>query len=240
MKHWIKYALPAPLRGMLNRARNRMFPRYARDSYSQEGEDLILEHFLFCKPTGFYVDVGAHHPKRYSNTYRLYCRGWRGINIDAKPGSMKEFERMRPRDINVETGVGPVSGELTFYVFHEPTVNTFDRTLALQRVKDGFAMAEEVKVGVEPLSRILERNIPEGVRIDVLTVDVEGLDYEVLQSNDWDRFSPDYVLVECLGALALSEIQSDQIATFLMTRQYALVAKTVNTVIFKLNTAKPC
>ena len=110
MKRWIKYALPSPLRKILSRARHKVSPRYARDSYSQEGEDLIMEHFLFCKPTGFYVDVGAHHPKKYSNTYRLYRRGWRGINIDANPGSMVEFRRVRPRDINVEAGVGAVSG----------------------------------------------------------------------------------------------------------------------------------
>jgi FkbM family methyltransferase len=240
MKRWIKYALPSPLRKMLSRARHKVSPRYARDSYSQEGEDLIMEHFLFCKPTGFYVDVGAHHPKKYSNTYRLYRRGWRGINIDANPGSMAEFRRVRPRDINVEGGVGAVSGELTFYVFKEPAVNTFDKELALQRVKSGFAMDREVQVAVEPLSRILDRNIPEGVRIDMLTVDVEGSDFEVLQSNDWDRYSPDYILIECLGAVTLSDALTGPIATFLAARQYGLVAKTVNTVVFKLSAAKLC
>lgn len=240
MKRWIKHAVPSPLRRMLRFAWRKGLIDDARISYSQEGEDLLMERFLYCRPTGFYVDVGAHHPRRFSNTYRLYRLGWRGINIDANPGSMTEFRRVRPRDINIEAGVGAAGGELTLYVFNEPALNTFDRELALQRVESSFAMAGEVKVAIEPLSRILDRNVPEGVHIDLLTVDVEGFDYEVLQSNDWGRYSPDYVLTECLGARTLSEAYADPVATFLAARQYAIVAKTMNTVVFKLNTADPC
>ena len=70
-------------------------------SYSQEGEDLVLARY-FAKSSLIYVDVGAHHPTRYSNTYLFYSQGWRGINIDAMPGSMDAFRRDRPRDINIE------------------------------------------------------------------------------------------------------------------------------------------
>ena len=51
-------------------------------SFSQEGEDLILNRFLGKKEKGFYVDIGAHDPKRFSNTNIFYERGWTGINID--------------------------------------------------------------------------------------------------------------------------------------------------------------
>ena len=56
--------------------------------YSQEGEDMILGKIFSGQKHGFYVDVGAHHPLRFSNTYLFYLKGWRGINIDAMPGSM--------------------------------------------------------------------------------------------------------------------------------------------------------
>src|SRR5690349_18351333 len=81
-----------------------------RRSYSQEGEDMVLRRVFEHKAHGFYVDVGAHHPMRFSNTYFFYRRGWRGINIDARPGSKREFDRARPRDINVECGVAQVAG----------------------------------------------------------------------------------------------------------------------------------
>lgn len=74
--------------------------------YSQEGEERILERLFKGKTNGFYVDCGANHPIRYSNTYRLYRKGWRGIVIDALPGTEKIYSRIRPRDIVVESGVG--------------------------------------------------------------------------------------------------------------------------------------
>src|SRR5690242_3324544 len=68
---------------------------WAVKSYSQEGEDRILHSIFETVADGFYVDIGAHHPKRFSNTYLFYQRGWRGINVDAMPGSMVRFKRVR-------------------------------------------------------------------------------------------------------------------------------------------------
>jgi|GEM_PF-6495962 len=44
-------------------------------SFSQEGEDAILWRIFERQTIGFYVDIGAHHPQRFSNTYRFYLRG---------------------------------------------------------------------------------------------------------------------------------------------------------------------
>src|SRR5829696_7661265 len=85
--------------------RHEMQDAYSRKSYSQEGEDLILERIFLEQKKGFYVDVGAHHPKRFSNTFLFYKLGWFGINIDAMPGSMSAFESARPRDINLEVAI---------------------------------------------------------------------------------------------------------------------------------------
>jgi hypothetical protein len=64
---------------------------YLNQSYSQEGEDMVLYRTFETVKEGFYVDVGAHHPDRFSNTYKFYKQGWRGINIDAMPGGMDPF-----------------------------------------------------------------------------------------------------------------------------------------------------
>src|SRR4051794_14772116 len=87
-------AAPGPLLAL---ARN-ICAEFPKASYSQEGEDMILRRFFEEHGKGFYVDVGAHHPKRFSNTYSFYKQGWSGINIDAMPGSMARFRRVRPRD----------------------------------------------------------------------------------------------------------------------------------------------
>lgn len=74
--------------------------------YSQEGEDLILETFFDEVKNGFFVDIGAYDPIRFSNTYLFYLKGWTGINIDARPESMNDFDEIRPKDINLEIAIG--------------------------------------------------------------------------------------------------------------------------------------
>jgi FkbM family methyltransferase len=207
-------------------------PGYQR-SYAQNGEDMILAWHLSDRKSGFYVDIGAHHPIRYSNTYRLYLRGWSGINVDAMPGSMREFRRLRPRDINIEAAVASVNRDLTFYVFQDPTVNTLDRDMALQHIKDGRLLDREVVVRTKSLAQLLDEYIPDNTKIDLLTIDVEGLDLDVLGSNDWNRYTPDYVLIECLDTLTFAEVSSNALTEFLAKRCYSPVAKTVHTVLYK-------
>src|SRR5438045_8009791 len=69
-------------------------------SFSQFGEDLaVLRHFE--DRVGYFVDVGAHHPIRLSNTYLLYRCGWSGINVDANPDGIELFRKKRPRDLTI-------------------------------------------------------------------------------------------------------------------------------------------
>lgn len=203
-------------------------------SWSQEGEDQILCRMFENQTFGFYVDVGAHHPKRFSNTYLFYKRGWRGINIDALPGSMRSFSNIRKRDINLELGVGSSEGWLDYYSFDEPALNTFSRQLALTRKNDGKSgnLKEIIKVKVLPLSSVLDQYLPKDQTIDFMSIDVEGLDYEVLRSNDWVKYRPKVVLVEVLGSDIL-EVDRNEISTLMRSHGYAFFAKSLNTVFFK-------
>lgn len=203
-------------------------------SWSQEGEDQILRRIFERQSIGFYVDVGAHHPKRFSNTYLFYHRGWSGINIDAMPGSMQVFREVRPRDINLELGVGLEAGEKEYYIFNEPALNGFSKGLSMERENaHGIYKIIDVKtIKVEPLERILDSNIQYGQNIDFLSVDVEGLDFEVLKSNNWDKYRPQYVLVEVLGS-SLQDIGENEISHFMIGNGYEIYAKCINTVFFK-------
>ena len=237
MKHLLKALLPKPLLKSLGPIRERWFRTYAKKSYSQEGEDMILDRFLEHRPSGFYVDVGAHHPRRFSNTYRLYRRGWRGLNIDANPGSMMLFHQVRPKDINIEAAVSSVPQELTYYIFNEPALNTFNRDLAWERIGGAYSIIKEVNIITAPLWQLLDRYVPANTRIDLMTVDVEGLDFEVLQSNDWSRYSPEFIMVECLGTSTIDETSSDPVAQLLLKQHYSMVAKTMSTALFRLTAA---
>jgi FkbM family methyltransferase len=203
-------------------------------SYSQEGEDRILDNIFEGKRDGMFVDVGAHHPRRFSNTFFFYKLGWRGINIDAMPGSMEAFRRYRPGDINLEIGVSLTNGHQTYYMFNEPALNGFDKELATSRngLRE-YRIVETKQINTRTLSSILDEFLLIGQTIDFLNVDVEGLDLEVLQSNDWSRFRPTIVIAESLLNLPLTRINEDLIYIFMRENGYRLIAKTTRDMFFE-------
>jgi len=206
---------------------------YVNSSFSQEGEDLILARIFGEKEKGFYVDVGAHHPIRFSNTYLFYRKGWSGLNIDAMPGSMKSFEKIRGRDINIETAVSNRKSCLNFHIFNEPALNTFSKDLAKDYMQTGYTLVDTQEIITRPLSTILRESLPTGTHIDFMSIDVEGEDMNVLMSNDWNKFRPDYLLVEILGVSSLQSLMESSEYKLLSSYGYDFFAKSVNTVFFK-------
>jgi len=203
-----------------------------RLSYSQEGEDLILARLLGAPATsGFFVDVGAHHPVRFSNTYYFYRRGWCGINVDPLPGTEHRFRRLRPRDITLECGVAVAPGVLTYHAFNEPALNTFSAEEAAKKAQGEYRVIARTQVPVRRLDDLLNQHLPAGTAIDFMTIDAEGLDFEIVQSNDWQRYRPRFVLVELLET-GLAEIAAHPTALFLADHGYRACAKSVNTVFF--------
>ena len=81
-------------------------------SYAHNGEDVLLNRVFADVANGFYVDIGAYDPVLFSNTYFFYLNGWNGINIEARPGSRAAFQKVRPRDTNLEMGISRTRGEL--------------------------------------------------------------------------------------------------------------------------------
>lgn len=204
-------------------------------SYSQYGEDLLIKALFENQPPGFYVDIGAHHPFRFSNTYIFYKEKWRGINIDPQPGTKKKFDFFRPKDINLEFGVASTEGVLTYYMFDEPALNGFSKDLSLSRhstTKDGYHIIGTKDVPILRLDTILDKYLPVKTNIDFLTIDVEGLDLEVLKSNNWEKYRPTVVIVEEFG-LNINKLANSVIYKFLTSLNYELVSKTMNSLIFK-------
>jgi FkbM family methyltransferase len=212
---------------------------FGNTSFSQEGEDIMLKRIIGEKSQGFYIDVGAHHPYRFSNTFIFYEKGWKGLNIDALPGTKELFDRERPRDINLEVGVSQSGSDLTYYMFNEPALNTFD--VEESKKKDGscegqYFIENEKTIKTEPLSSIFDRHLSEGQEIDFMTVDVEGLDLEVLKSNDWKRYRPQILLVEELDSDLQNVFTNSEVYQFLKAHNYRLIAKLVKTSVYSSQT----
>ena len=209
-------------------------PCRAAHSYSQEGEDRILARIFEQKARGFYVDVGAHHPIFLSNTYLFYERGWRGINLDAAPGSMAAFKLQRPDDINLEMAIGEKPGSLMFHIFNDPALSTFNARVAKERDGVGTWRVVEIKpIEVRTLAQVLEEYLPAGKSIDYLSVDVEGLDLPVLRSNDWNRFRPEYILAEDFSCDNIEDCLKTPMGAYLKSIGYVLYGRTAHTEFYK-------
>jgi len=165
-------------------------------SYAQYHEDLILQSIFNQLKGGFYVDVGANHPSILSNTKKFYDQGWSGINIEPNPLLMASFEKERPRDINLNIGVGSECGEMDFYRMSADTLSTFSKQSALD-AKGIYKeeIVDVIRVKVRSLVDIFEKYCSSKI-IDFMSVDVEGYDLAVLRSNDWKIFRPKVLVVE--------------------------------------------
>ena len=233
LKEIVKIILPKNVIEKLNIIKNNYFDGFSFKSYSQEGEDMILRRLFEKQKTGFYVDVGAHHPKRFSNTFFFYKKGWRGINIDAMPNSMSLFNKIRPRDINLEIPISDKKEKLKYYMFNEPALNGFSKELAKKRDdKDDYKIISEKEMETSTLEEILEKHLPYDQEIDFMSIDVEGLDLQVLKSNNWRLFRPKFVLMEILDS-SINEMADSKEYKYLAEFGYETFAKTVNTVIFQ-------
>jgi FkbM family methyltransferase len=204
---------------------------YGRVSYSQEGEDLALDRLIGPKKNGFYVEVGCHHPFRFSNTFLFYGKNWSGVCIDPLPGTAALFKKLRPRDIVVEMGVSEKSSWLTYYMFNEPAFNTFDEKLAKER--DGLKSCQLInrkEVQTDSLESILDGvNTPS--EIDFFSIDVEGFDLIVLQSNNWDKYRPRFIIAEALNA-DLENLSKDALSIYLASHGYRPCIRTGLSVIY--------
>lgn len=163
-------------------------------SFSQKGEDLLMDRILGRRKKGFYVDVGAYHPTRFNNTKRFYLRGWRGINIEPDPKNVKRFKEERKRDINLNIGIGIKESQMIFYEIYPPTLSTFSFKRAKSYQSEGYKLVSTKSVEVNRLDNILSKYVK--TAIDFISVDTEGFEISVLTSNDWKRFRPRLVCIE--------------------------------------------
>jgi FkbM family methyltransferase len=201
--------------------------------YGFHAEDaVILELFRTggdIERKGFYVDIGAYKPVDYSLTYRFYEHGWRGINVDPAEGMKTTFDTSRPEDINIQCAVGDDEGQKKFYILKNPQENTLSQEEAHRNKTN---LLSQTTVTVYKLATLLETYKPSDIAIDFLSIDVEGLEMNVLTSNDWERFSPKTIAVEQLRVTTLEELADSDVYRFLKNQGYEFFAKTPCTVFY--------
>jgi hypothetical protein len=205
---------------------------FASTHYSQEGEDILLERLFLGQETGHYVDVGAHHPYRFSNSLWAYRRGWSGVVIDGAPGTKKSFARNRSRDIVIEECVSDIEGPVDFFEYSESALSTI-QLQRRQHVDNVTGLtARRISVRGRPLGQILEEAVPKHWgQLDFMSIDIEGSEWLALNSNDWQTFRPRVLVLEMLGT-TLQTIAASRECQFLAAQGFSPVAMLFHSAIF--------
>ncbi len=190
-----------------------------RFSYGQFGEDAILQAFL-PEETGFYVDIGSGHPVQGSNTYALYQLGWTGILIDPVLSNISLSRQIRPNDQAIHAAVGVAEEDrIDFIEFETYQYSTTSEERASEMLDLGHRIQGRYSVSIKRLDEIIGNTHVKSP--SVLSIDVEGQEMSVLESNNWKSFNPDFILIEDLippwtGKTSVSD--------FLENKHYKLAA----------------
>lgn len=188
------------------------------NSFSQYGEDLVIDGIFGNKSEGFFIDIGANDPLIFNNTKRFYDKGWSGINIEPNPLLYKRITEQRIRDINLNIGVGQINQKIPFYLISADTLSSFNKDDAERNCSNfNEKIINVITIPMVTLTEIIA-SYAKGRSIDILSIDVEGYEMEVIKGNDWTQYRPKLILIE-LGF----NTDTFEIFTFLRENGYELV-----------------
>ena len=212
--------------------------------YSQSGEDIIMSH-LFNKlaiKNPRYLDIGANEPKFISNTFRFYEQGSRGVLIEPNPKLFRKLQKQRIGDTLLNIGIGLTNvAEADFYLFPDSAsgLSTFSLKDAMYWQEIGMKgigkinYEKVIKVQLIPVNNILQKYFSdENNKINLISIDVEGLDFDILKSIDLNKFKHDII---CIVTLEYDEDQNEfknkGIIDYMVSNEYEVYADTrINTI----------
>lgn len=218
---------------MIDRLKNKFNSKFKtvdyKCSYSQCGEDMIIDFILNLmkieNPT--YLDIGANEPKRLNNTYFFYeRRNGRGVLIEPNPSLAETLKKQRPLDIHYNCGIGfnNIEEEADYYVMEWHEFNTFSKEIAYEtqeNYKGRNDIKRTIKLKLIGINQLLEKHFSKG--LDLLSIDVEGLDLDILKSVDFSICTPKIICVETKVA---SNQNASDISNYLISVGYKLFSQT--------------
>ena len=204
------------------------FKKIDKNFYSQFGEDKILNELVPNNFTnGFYVDVGCFHPKKHSNTYMLFKKGWVGINIDMEKDKIESFNLARPNDYNFLGAISDKSEKVKLYRNQKFGVSSTINKNFLKK-KD---IIDENYIETTTLNVVLNNSPFKGRKIDFLNIDTEGNDLKVLRSLNFAIYNPSIIIIET-HLKKIDEIINSEIYLFLINHKYMLKSWNIYSLIF--------
>ena len=199
------------------------YEKYTKKSYAISNVDLIIDRIFANKKKGVYIDVGCNHPIKYNNTYLLYKRGWNGINIDLDKLSIKEFNKFRKKDYNVETIVSSDGKIKEVYFYHDRSATN---TLSKELINYRKSKTKKIKKESRTLNEIIENSPFNKKKINLISIDVENYEYEVLKNFNFKKYKVDLIVAECLDISQKKlEMYTQSLDFIIKTKLYKLLIK---------------
>ncbi len=197
-----------------------------REKYSQGEEDKFINYYFKNKLKGFYIDIGCYHPILYSNTAKLYNKGWSGINLDLNQTSIDLFNIVRKRDKNFCAAISNQNNDVNCYIDSNfSPLNSLNKKFSDYTIKK-FSKGNStlIKVKTFKLLKLLELNKIYYNDIDFINIDVESHDLEVLQGIDFTKIKPKLLCVEMFNESG--DINSLNIRNLLKEFNYSMIHET--------------
>jgi len=210
----------------------------ANPTYAQSGEDIIVNCLFnslnIQNPT--YLEIGTNEPIIGNNTYFFYNKGCKGVCIEPDFKMYKIIKEKRPKDIVLNIGIGlDNTGSASFYHFpgNLNAWSTFSKEEAKIREKETGVKFEKALVPLKTINSIIEEHF--NPHPNFVSLDVEGLDLDILKSLDFNRFSPDVFCVETITfSTTNTEEKLQDTIDFMHSKGYITYADThINTIFCK-------
>lgn len=204
-------------------------------TYAQCGEDVIMlfliRHVIKLQNC-YYLDIGANDPELFNNTQLLYEDGINGLSIDANPYFAPMHKVSRPNAKYITGGIGEKSGKATFYEINPHTLSTFSEPEAIRYTTvDGHKLVAKHKVKIKTIAELIKDDCEQAPNI--LSLDVEGLDFQILQSIDFDAWRPAVICVETITyGKQGTQHKVEEVISFLKDHGYRIYADTYINTIF--------
>ena len=207
------------------------YNKYSKKSFSISSVDLILDRIFSNFKDGIYLDIGCNHPIKYNNTYLLFKKGWKGINVDLDSDSIKQFNLMRRNDHNVnELITSKDNEEKDLYFYHRRSaINTISKDLAEKRQTKPINIK---KLKGLSINTIIEESPFKNKKINLLSIDIENYEYEALKEFNFNKYNIDVIVSEVtdldsstleLHNNSLEKITESKIYNLLTRSNYKLI-----------------
>ena len=196
-------------------------PKTETPMFNRNGEAPLMGAGNADKNFGFYIDVGCFHPIRFSNTMFLNSKGWKGMNIDLSEKTIDLFNISRPKDINLNFGVGSKEETLEYFYNKELyQANTLNKNFAESFLKkEGL---KKKKIEIKTLSYLIDK-YEFNEKIDLIDIDAEGFDLEVLKGIDFKKYKIDLIMIEVHNYDEKTKKEAKEILELLASKNFKLI-----------------